>query len=166
MSVHTCTNRGTKENGQSRSCFTSHRILPTSLCPVKVLCLRISIQSLDSQLAVHSACPSTSFKSIKVTLNPLLLSHDVSVTAERVHSRPCLEVWSYSAEISHWRKVNMLRVMQLDPNWECRKGHMGLITAQLSDSKAVFIDLAQARILQTLESPSMLMKPSLEIAPW
>lgn len=42
---------------------------------------------------------------------------------------------------------------------------MGLIMAQLSDSEAVFIDLAQSRILQTLETPSMLMKPSLEIAP-
>lgn len=30
--------------------------------------------------------------------------------------------------------------------------------AQLPDSEAVFIDLAQARILQTLETPSMLMK--------
>lgn len=42
---------------------------------------------------------------------------------------------------------------------------MGLIMAQLSDSEAVFIDLARARILQTLETPSMLMKPLLEIAP-
>lgn len=30
--------------------------------------------------------------------------------------------------------------------------------AQLPDREAVFIDLAQARILQTLETPSMLMK--------
>lgn len=44
-------------------------------------------------------------------------------------------------------------------------GHMGLIMAQLPDSKAVFIDLARASILQTLETLSMLMKPSLEIAP-
>lgn len=42
---------------------------------------------------------------------------------------------------------------------------MGLIMAQLPDSEAVFIDLALARILQTLETLSMLMKPSLEIAP-
>lgn len=42
---------------------------------------------------------------------------------------------------------------------------MGLIMAQLSDSEAVFIDLAQARILQTLETLSMLMKPTLQIAP-
>ena len=36
---------------------------------------------------------------------------------------------------------------------------MGLIMAQLSDSEAVFIDPARARILQTLETPAMLMKP-------
>lgn len=41
---------------------------------------------------------------------------------------------------------------------------MGLIMAKLSDSTAVFIDLAWARILETLETMSMLMKPSLEIA--
>lgn len=42
---------------------------------------------------------------------------------------------------------------------------MGLIMAQLSDSEAVFIDWAQARILQTLEILSLLMKLVLEIAP-
>lgn len=42
---------------------------------------------------------------------------------------------------------------------------MGLIMAQLSDSEAVFIDQARAGILETLETPSMLMKPTLEIAP-
>lgn len=41
---------------------------------------------------------------------------------------------------------------------------MGLIMDQLSDSEVVFIDLARTRILQTLETPSMLMKPTLEIA--
>lgn len=35
---------------------------------------------------------------------------------------------------------------------------MGPIMAQLSDSKAVFIDQARARILQSLESLSLLMK--------
>lgn len=42
---------------------------------------------------------------------------------------------------------------------------MGLIMAQLSDSESVFIDPAQARILQTLEPLSILMKPMLEITP-
>lgn len=42
---------------------------------------------------------------------------------------------------------------------------MGLIMAQLSDSESVFIDPARARILQTLETPSLLMKLMLEIAP-
>lgn len=32
---------------------------------------------------------------------------------------------------------------------------MGLITAQLPDSEAVFIDLARVRILQTLETQSL-----------
>lgn len=40
---------------------------------------------------------------------------------------------------------------------------MGLIMAQLSDSESVFIDQVRARILQTLETQSMLMKPTLEI---
>lgn len=35
---------------------------------------------------------------------------------------------------------------------------MGLILAQLSDSKAIFIDQAWARILQSLEILSLLMK--------
>lgn len=42
---------------------------------------------------------------------------------------------------------------------------MGLIMDQSSDSEAVFIDLARARILQTLETLSVLMKTTLEIAP-
>lgn len=107
---------------------------------------------------VHSACLSTSFTPIKVPLEPLLFSHGVSVEAEGEHPGPRPGVWGYSAEISHWQKVNMVGVMRLEPNWECRRGHTGLIMAQLPDSKAVFIDLAQARILQTLETESMLMK--------
>lgn len=114
----------------------------------------------------HSACLSISFMSIKVPLNPLLRSHNVNVEQKDCIQVRASGVWGYSAEISHWRKVNMVVVMRLEPDWECRRGHMGLIMAQLYDSEAVFIDLTQARILQTLETPSMLMKPTLEIAPW
>ena len=103
--------------------------------------------------------------SIKVPLNPLLCSHNVNAEQKECVQVRSSEVWGYSAEISHWRKVNMVGVMRLEPDWERRKGHMGLIMAQLPDSEAVFIDLARARILQTSEILSRLMKPMLEIAP-
>lgn len=103
--------------------------------------------------------------SIKVPLNPLFCSHNVNVEHKECIQIRSSEVWGYSAKISHWRKVNMVRVMRLEPDWDRRRGHMGLIMAQLSDSEAVFIDQARARILETLETPSMLMKPTLEIAP-
>lgn len=113
----------------------------------------------------HSVRLSISFMSIKVPLNPLSCSHNVNAAQKECIQVRSSEVWGYSAEISHWRKVNMVGVMQLELDWERRKGHMGLIMAQLPDSEAVFIDLARARILQTLETLSKIMKPTLEIAP-
>lgn len=100
----------------------------------------------------HWACLSISFMSIKVSLSPHLRPHNVNGEQKECIQVRFSEVWGYSAEISHWRKVNMAGVMRLEPDWERRRGHMGLIMAQLSDSKAVFIDLARARILQTLET--------------
>lgn len=102
--------------------------------------------------------------SLKVPLNTLLRSHNVNVEQKECIQVRASGVWGYSEEISHWRKVNMVGLMRLEPDWERRRGHMGLIMAQLSDSEAVFIDLAQAQILQTLETLSMLMKPMLQIA--
>lgn len=46
----------------------------------------------------------------------------------------------------------MVGVMRLEPDRERRRGHMGLIMAQLSDSETVFIDPAQAGILWNLAS--------------
>lgn len=127
-----------------------------------VCCLRISIPSLAFQLPTHSPCLSISSMSIKVPL----CSHNVNVEQNECIQVRTSGVWGYSVEISHWRKVNMVGVMWLEPDWERRRGHMGLIMAQLSDSESVFIDLAWVRILQTLELWSILMKPMLEIAPW
>lgn len=108
-------------------------------------------------------CLSVSLVSIKVPLNPpFLRSHNVNAEQRESVQDPASRVWGYSEEISHWRKVNMVGVMRLEPDRERRRGHMGLIIARLSDSTAVFIDLAQSRIL---EVRSMLMKPTLEIAP-
>lgn len=64
----------------------------------------------------HSACLSISFMSIKVPLNPLLRSHNVNAEQKECIQVRSSEVWGYSAEISHWRKVNMVGVMRLEPD--------------------------------------------------
>lgn len=64
----------------------------------------------------HSACLSISFMSIKVPLNPLLFSRNVNVEQKECIQVRASGVWGYSAEISHWRKVNMVGVMRLEPD--------------------------------------------------
>lgn len=157
MAIHACTNM--KRQRKLVLLFPKK----SSIFSLLIHCL--ILQYINIASIAYSACLSVSFMSIKVPLNPLFCSHNVNVEHKECIQIRSSEVWGYSAKISHWRKVNMVRVMRLEPDWDRRRGHMGLIMAQLSDSEAVFIDQARARILETLETPSMLMKPTLEIAP-
>lgn len=168
MGEHACTNaEGQRKWAEQKSFHVTHKeflqFLTLACCLVSQninTVSRLSTPQLTLPVYLFPSCLSKSHS------NPF-----PSLMMWALQQKECIQVrasgvWGYSAEISHWRKVNMVGVMRLETNWERRRGHMGLIMAQLPDSEAVFIDLAWARILQTLETPSMLVKPSLEIAPW
>lgn len=61
----------------------------------------------------RSPCPSLAYTSINDPLSPPLLSQHANVEQKECIQVRALGVWSYSAEISHWRKVNMVGVMRL-----------------------------------------------------
>lgn len=109
--------RGAGETRPSRSPFMS--LTKNSSDFSLAHCLvsgNINTVSRLSTPPAHLACLSVSFVSIKVPLNPLPRSRNVNVEQKECIQVHASGVWGYSAEISHWRKVNMVGVMRLEPD--------------------------------------------------